>query len=135
MLIQEKTIEDIPVAYVAKQGHPSAVASKAFWELEQKVSFKGNKFYGVFDENKNEYRACVAINKTNQDALSGLAHGTISGGLYVYTVLKGEYNYIVRQVGPTFTTLTEKYTKDISRPSIEFYTRHTEVIVMLPINK
>ncbi len=134
-MFQLKTIEDIPIAYVAKQGHPAAVAGKAFWELEQKVPLKGNTFYGVFDEIKNEYRACVALNEVNQSATQGLDHGMIKGGTYAYAALTGSYHAIVRQIAPTFESLAEQCQRDPSRLLVEFYKRHTEVLVMLPIKQ
>lgn len=134
-MIQVKTIEDIPIAYVAKQGHPAAVAGKAFWELEQKVPLQGNKFYGVFDEGKNEYRACVALNEAHQSSTQGLDRGIIEGGAYAYTTLTGSYHAIVRQIASTFENLAEKYQRDPSRLPVEFYKRHTEVLVMLPIKQ
>lgn len=134
-MFQVKTIEDIPVACVAKQGHPDACAGKAFWELEQKVPLKGNKFYGVFDEGINEYRACVALSETNRHLAGGLSRGIIRGGDYAYTTLTGSYNDIVRQIAPAFEALQEKYQRDPSRLPVEFYKRHTEVLVMLPIKQ
>lgn len=132
-MFQVKTIEDIPVACVAKQGHPAAVAGRAFWELEQKVPLKGNKFYGVFDESKNEYRACVTLSEANQNLTEGLDRGIIRKGDYAYITLTGSYNDIVRQIAPAFKVLAEKYERDLSRLPVEFYRRHTEVVVMLPI--
>ena len=132
-MFQVKTIEDIPVAFVAKQGHPAAVAGKAFWELEQKIPLKGNKFYGVYNEGKNEYRACAALNETNKHLTEGLSRGIILGGDYAYTTMAGSYNDIVRQIAPAFEALAEKYERDPARLPVEFYRRHTEVVVMLPI--
>ncbi len=132
-MFQVKTIEDIPVAYVVKQGHPSLVAGRAFWELEQKVPLRGNKFYGVFDERKNEYRACAALNDSNQGVTKGLERGVIPGGSYACATLVGSYHDIVRQIAPTFEVLAEKYRRDPARLPVEFYKRHTEVVVMLPI--
>lgn len=134
-MFQVKTIENIPVACVAKQGHPAAVAGKAFWALEQKVPLKGNKFYGVFDESKNEYRACVALNETNQHLVESLSREIIRGGDYAYTTLTGNYNDIVRQIAPAFKALQEKYQRDPSRLPVEFYKRHTGVLVMLPVKQ
>lgn len=120
---------------VVKQGHPAAAAGKAFWELEQKVPLKGNKFYGVFDESKKEYRACVALNETNQHLTEGLTRGVIRGGNYACTTITGGYNDIVRQISPAFEALAGKYERDLSRLPVEFYKRHTEVVVMLPVKQ
>lgn len=128
-----KIIKDIPIAYVAKKGFPSAVAGKAFWELEQKISPQGNKFFGVFDEDKNEYRACVAITKENQNVVEDFNQGVISGGSYAYLVLTGSHNDILHKIKPTFDLLAKKYKRDFSRPCVEFYKRHTEVFIMFPI--
>ena len=128
-----KTIENMTIAYVAKTGNPATVAGKAFWELERKVPLKGNKFYGIYNESKNEYWACVAINQENQDAIKDLAHGEIAGGVYACATLSGNYNSLLREIAPTFNALIKEYTRDTTRLPVEFYKRHTEIIVMLPI--
>jgi len=135
MTSQIKTIQDIPVAYVAKKGHPSAVAEKAFGDLEQKVPLRGNKFYGVFDRNENEYRACVALTEANQTAVQGFAQSIIHGGAYACTTLVGDYYNILRQIKPAFDALAAQYECDPARSNVEFYKRHTEVVVMLPVKQ
>jgi len=130
---QVKTVDEVPVAFVAKVGNPAFVSAKAFWELENKVPLKGNKFYGVYDESKNEYKACVAITQENQEAVKDLAKGTIAGGIYACTTLIGEYNSLLREIAPAFNALIREYNRDTTRPSVEFYKRHTEIIAMLPI--
>ena len=130
---QIKVIKDIPIAYVAKKGFPSIVAGKAFFELEQKVPLQGNKFFGIFDENKNEYRACVAITEENKDIIRNFDKSIIPGGSYAYVVLTGNYNDILCRIKPALDLLIEKYKRDLLRSNVEFYKRHTEVYVMLPI--
>jgi DNA gyrase inhibitor GyrI len=132
---QIKKIEAIPVAYIGKSGHPASVAGQAFMELEQTVPLQGNHFYGIYDESANEYRACVAINDSNRQIVQELSQGIIQGGSYAYTTLTGDYNMIVREIGPTFDALAAQYTRDTTRPCVEFYKRHTEVLVMLPIQE
>lgn len=135
MTPQEKSIEDIPVSCVIQEGHPVAVAGEAFRKLEQVVSLKGNKFYGVFDGSKNKYSACVATNETNRETVRDLHQGIIPRGTYGCVTITGSYEDIIRQIGPAFDLLRRTYQHDPLRPDVEFYKRHTEVIVMLPIRK
>ncbi|MFZ0852001.1 MAG: hypothetical protein WAO08_22700 [Hyphomicrobiaceae bacterium] len=119
------------VAYTASFGDPST--SDAFVRLEQVVPLKGNRFYATFDPRTQEYRACVALRHGETGKTYGLPEFTLDGGAYASTALKGEFGDIVRQIAPTFAQLRGEYMVDAQRLSIEFYKRHTEVILYLPI--
>jgi DNA-binding protein H-NS len=68
-------------------------------------------------------------------ASRGLPEFTLDGGPYASATLKGGYGDIVRQIAPTFERLRREHAADAGRRSIEFYKRHTEVILYLPIEK
>jgi hypothetical protein len=57
----------------------------------------------------------------------------LAGGSYASARLTGEYAEIVRSIAPTFERLREEHTQDPRRLSIEYYKRHTEVVLYLPI--
>jgi len=119
------------VAYTASIGDPSK--SDAFARLEQVVPLKGNRFYATFDATTKEYRACVALKAGETADQYGLPEGMLAGGAYASIKLEGPYAEIVRQIAPTFEAMRERYTRDPARLPIEFYKRHTEIILYLPI--
>jgi hypothetical protein len=119
------------VAYIASFGDPSK--SDAFARLERVVPLKGNRFYATFAPSTQEYRACVALSDGETGKMHGLPEFTLDGGAYASATLKGEFGDIVRQIRPTFERLREEHMADAQRLSIEFYKRHTEIILYLPI--
>ena len=130
----ETTLNDIPMMYIAAEGGPTG-ARDAFNKLEGKLpSLKGRKFYGIFQPETGEYRACVAIESGDDPNRMGLATGVIPGGLYLREKMK---NWISRteEIGKTFVAMgeRERHRVDDSRPSVEFYRSQDELILLLPI--
>ena len=127
------TIQDTAVMYVAGEtGTPIAEqAPTAFKKLEAKLSsLKGRKFYGVVLG--DEYRACVAIDR--KDDPFSLPHPTwtLPGGTYVRRrLLNWEDN--LHLIGQTCETLRRRSDFDPSRPVIEYYRSHRELLVMVPV--
>ena len=119
------------VAYTRSFGDPST--SDAFARLEQVVPLKGNRFYATFDPTTLEYRACVALRAGEQGSTYGLPEFTLEAGPYASAKLKGAFADIVRLIAPTFDRLRSEHKVDVQRRSIEFYKRHTEIILYLPI--
>jgi hypothetical protein len=126
--------EDVPVFYVSRRDEMPKAARDAFEELERRVgSLRGRKFYGVFAPREGEYRACVAVKEGDAEHL-GLAEGVIPGGRYLRETLRGEPEQIYARIPAAFDALTAAATAiDGSRPSIEFYRRHDEVVLLLPV--
>jgi DNA gyrase inhibitor GyrI len=128
------TIVKLPerrVAYTSSFGHPST--SDAFVRLEEVVPLKGNRFYATFEPRTQEYRACVTLKEGQSGDTYGLPEGVLAGGTYASARLTGEFAEIVRSIAPTFERLSEEHTRDPRRLSIEYYKRHTEVVLYLPI--
>ena len=119
------------VVYTSSFGHPST--SDAFVRLEEVVPLKGNRFYATFEPRTEEYRACVALKEGQSGETYGLPEGVLAGGTYASARLTGEFAEIVRSIAPTFERLREEHTQDPARLSIEYYKRHTEVVLYLPI--
>ena len=59
----------------------------------------------------------------------------LAGGTYASATLKGDFADIVRTIAPTLERLREEHKRDPGRLSIEYYKRHTEVILYLPIEQ
>ena len=127
-----KTLDDVPVMYVSFFGNPAE--NDAFPRLESHLaSLRGRKFYGVSFWDSDEYRACVRLCEGDEPDRLGIQTATIPGGLYAYRRLKGDYDEIVTQIPATFADLRQNHPVDRSRPAVEFYRRHTEFLIYLPV--
>jgi hypothetical protein len=105
---------------------------QAFERLEGLVGLRGRKFFGAFYPSTKEYRACVQLEDDDADAL-GLETGTLPGGRYLRTRLRGEPPAVYDRIAPTFEELARAANADDTRPSIEFYRRHDEIDLLLPL--
>ena len=116
--------------YVREYEKPS---EEGFTELEAVVGLKGRRFYGLFDEDAGKYWACVRRREQDDPTRLGLRTGTIEGGLYASERLRGDYQVLITLIAPTFEAMAARHSVDSSRPAIEFYRRHDEFVLYLPI--
>ena len=123
-------LDPIDVMYVREYEKPS---EEAFAELEAVVGLKGRRFYGVFDEDAGKYWACVQRREQDAPASLDLRTGTIEGGLNASERLRGDYQVLVALIAPTFEAMVARHSVDSSRPAIEFYRRHDEFVLDLPV--
>ena len=126
--------EDTPVVYAASPGAPDDIpgaAQRAWAELEAVLSPKGRKAFGYWLRDEQEYRACFSLQAGDDPEALGLEQGVIPGGLYRRARLKGDD--VNSQIGPTFDELAKDAPIDDARPWLEFYRRHDEVDVLVPI--
>jgi len=127
-------LKEIKVMYLSTPEGPSKAAS-LFFQLENIIGLRGRKFYGVFWPNSGEYWAATKIKENDDPGSLGLKTGVIPGGLYVCKILKGKYRDLLRVIAPTFERLSQQYSVDSKRPSIEYYKSFTEFALYLPIVK
>ncbi len=107
---------------------------RAWSELERVVGvLRGRRFFGAFDPIAGDYRACVQLREGDEPA-PGLETGTLPGGRYLRTRLRGEPPGIYGRIAPTFDELARRAESDPSRPSIEHYRRHDEIDLLLPVS-
>ena len=66
-------------------------------------------------------------------AALGLEPGTIAGGTYLRTRLRGEPPDVYERIAPTFAALAQIVQSDDTRASIEFYRRRDEIDLLLPV--
>lgn len=128
---------DTPVMFVAAEADPrtvSGAAQRAFGELESRLgTLRGRRFFGVFDPKSSEYLACVQT-KDGEDAHAlGLGQTVIPGGAYLRTTITGQPPAVYAQIGPTFEELEKQKRPDSNRPLIEFYRRHNEIDLLVPV--
>ena len=94
---------------------------------------RGRRFDGVFDPEGHEYRACVERQNTDDPDALGLAEGTVPGGLYLRTRLKGEPPEVYDRIGPAFDELSRIVQPEPGRPSLELYRRRDVIDLLLPV--
>lgn len=133
---QQATIverEDVEVMFRRTADEQEAI-TRAWAELEELVgSLRGRKFYGVFDAERNEYRACVELHDRDDAQALGLETGTLPGGRYARVRLEEEPPALYGLIAPAFATLAQRRDRDPGRPEIEFYRRHDVVELLLPV--
>ncbi len=125
--------------FVAAEGDPKVVsraAERAFNELETCLgSLRGRKFFGLFDPASSEYLACVQTRDGDDPGALGLQKTVIPGGAYVRATLTGRPPAVYAQIGPTFEELEKNVRADPERPMVEYYRRHDEIDLLVPVQK
>jgi hypothetical protein len=105
----------------------------AFQRLEELVGTRGRKFFGAFFPQTKEYRACVQLQEADDPSALGLETGTLPGGRYLRERIRGEPPALYERIGPTFEEMLKEAKPDETRPSVEFYRRHDEIDLLLPV--
>ena len=80
-----------------------------------------------------EYRVCVQVRAGDDPDALGLEAGTLPGGRYLRSRLRGEPPEVYERIGPTFAALVKAARPDETRPSIEFYRHRDEIDLLLPV--
>src|SRR5436305_10501817 len=129
---------ETPVMCVAAEGDARVVdgaAQQAFSELESRLdSLRERHFFGVFDPVSSEYLACVQRRDDDDPGALGLSDTVIPGGAYLRARLTGQPPAVYARIAPTFDEL-ERHAQqpDSERPLIEFYRRHNEIDLLVPV--
>jgi hypothetical protein len=114
----------------------TANAKAAFDKLESALpTLRGRKFYGYFDPETEEYRACVAAIPDDPDlAPLGFKRWTVPAGTYVYEKIMN-WQSKIPMIPSTFQKLVEENRPavDWSRPMLEYYRGLDELRIMVPV--
>ncbi|HLF67906.1 MAG TPA: GyrI-like domain-containing protein [Gaiellaceae bacterium] len=132
--IDTVTRDELPVVSAAEPGTPDDIggaARRAFERLESAIPVHGRKAYGLWDPFSCSYHACYALVEDDRPEDHGLEREVIPGGRYRRARLKGAED--VTRIGATFQALAKDEALDSERPWIEFYRRHDEVDLHVPI--
>ncbi len=123
----------VEVLYVAGDStRPIAEqAPLAVERLESSLtSLRGKKFYGVVVD--GEYRACVQVNSDADIAELDYPKYVVPGGRYVHRRLV-DWDQQVELIGQSVAELCDRVDFDPSRPVIEFYRSHSELVIKVPV--
>jgi hypothetical protein len=124
--------EPVEVMFIRTADDP-AEFGPAFQRLEKLVGTRGRKFFGAFYTREKEYWACVQLQEADDPSALGLERGTLPGGRYLRERLTGEPPALYERIGPTFEEMLKQASSDEIRPGIEFYRRHDEIDLLLPV--
>ncbi len=124
------------VARVEAEGGPQG-AGLAFDQLESRMpTLRGQRMYGVFYPGQSErYFACLRLDDAASDDF-GFERAIVPGGLYGRCLIR-DWNSRLAELPQAFDALQAELTSagflhDRGRPSIEFYRRIDELIIMIP---
>jgi hypothetical protein len=131
---------------------PDEVAEmrRAWPKLEGLVGLRGRRFYGIVDGNTvggtdsntdgsavdgetGDYLVAAQIRDTDPADRFGLETGEIAGGTYLRMRLRGKPPALYDRIGPGFRRLHAMADADPTRRDVEFYRRHTEIDLWLPV--
>lgn len=122
-------IRDLPVLRV-RADFAHGGPAEAFRVLESRLpTLRGRHFYGWAEA---DYFACVVKVPTDDPAVSPLETGTIPSGLYVRRKVP-EWESQTSKFGAIHQEMAGSYDYDGSRPCLEHYRSHDEVLLMVPV--
>lgn len=109
-------------------------AIQELWpRFERLVGLRGRKMFALVDGEAGEYAACTPVLDRDDPAALGLEAGVLPGGTYLRARLVGEPPALYERIGPAMRALGELATADHSRPEVEYYRRHDQVELWLPV--
>jgi hypothetical protein len=123
---------DVPVMLDRTQDEIGAI--RALWpRFETLVGLPGRKMYALVDESAGTYAACTPVRAGDDPAALGLETGVLPGGWYLQARITGEPPALYDRIGPAMTALEARAIVDLGRPLVEYYRRHDEVELWVPV--
>ena len=131
------TEKPFQVARVQAPGGPEG-APDAFMRLEERMeSLRGSRMYGLlYPGEPTAYYACLRLDDDHSDDL-GFDRAEVPGGLYGRRFVRDWENEI-SELPEIFDQLQADlleagFIRDVTRPSLEFYRRSNELLIMVPV--
>jgi hypothetical protein len=123
---------DVPVMLDRTRDEIRAI--RALWpRFETLVGLPGRKMYALVDESAGTYAACTPVLAGDDPAGLGLETGVLAGGWYLQARLTGEPPALYDRIGPAMTALEARAIVDLGRPLVEYYRRHDQVELWVPV--
>jgi hypothetical protein len=101
--------------------------------FEQVVGLRGRKMYAQIDERRNTYTVCTPVKEHDSPDQLGLQLGTLAGGWYLRGRLVGDPAQTYGRIADGMAELRATLPADDARPLVEFYRRHDQIELWLPI--
>lgn len=101
--------------------------------FERLVGLRGRKMYARVDERANTYTVCTPVRDDDHPDELGLGSGMLRGGWYLRGRLSGQPPELYGRIGPGMTALKAAARLDETRELIEFYRRHDQIELWVPV--
>ena len=121
-VMQRTTLDDLPHI-------------QALWPpFETLVGLRGRKMYAAVDVAAGTYTACTPVRPDDDPAAIGLEVGTLPGGGYLRGRLVGEPPEVYGLIGAGMAEVHDAAASvDPTRPLVEFYRRHDQIELWVPV--
>jgi hypothetical protein len=127
-------IERVDVTVMQQTVADELAAIQAAWPVfEALVGVRGRKMYARVNERANTYSMCTPLRDRDDPDRLGLELATLSGGRYLRGRILGEPPDSYRRIVPAMSELQQLTPVDESRALVEFYRRHDEIELWVPV--
>ena len=110
-------------------------AIQELWpRFETLVGLRGRRMYAMVDLADASYAACTPVRGDDDPAALGLETGVLPGGWYLRARITGEPPGLYDRIGPAMRALAAAATVDPGRPQVEYYRRHDEIELWVPVS-
>lgn len=124
------TRDDVRVLEHTVADEPDEVGKAWPW-FENLVGLRGRKMFARVDETAGTYTMCTPV---KPDDAFDLEVGVLAGGRYRRVRLQGEPPELYGRIGQAMEELKASGPWDTGRPLVEYYRRHTEVELWVPVS-
>ena len=101
--------------------------------FEERVGLRGRKMYALIDTARATYTVCTPVREEDDPASLDLQTSVLPGGRYLRGRLVGQPPELYDAIPGAMTELEAGAARDRSRPLVEFYRRHDQVELWVPI--
>ncbi len=110
-------------------------AIQRLWpHFERLVGLRGRRMYAMVDTAAATYAACTPIKEDDDPHRFGLDVGELPGGWYIRALISGDPPGLYERIGPAMQALVALADPlDASRPLVEYYRRHDEIELWVPV--
>ena len=102
--------------------------------FEDKVGLRGRRMYAAAYVSAGRYMTCTPVRPGDDPESLGLEVGELPGGRFRRGRLRGDPPDLYTVIGPGFDELESMSSVDRTRPLIEFYKRHDEIELWVPLS-
>lgn len=110
-------------------------AIQQLWpRFERLVGLRGRRMYAMVDLRAGTYAACTPVKDGDDPARFGLDTAQLPGGWYLRARITGDPPGLHERIGPAMQALaTLAAPADPDRPLVEYYRRHDEIELRVPV--
>jgi hypothetical protein len=123
------------VRVILEETRDELPAIQRFWpRFEDLVGLRGRKMYAMVDTQAGTYAACTPVRDGDDPGRLGLQTGTLPGGWYLRALIMGDPPALYARIGPAMQALaTVAAPADRGRPLVEYYRRHDQIELWVPV--